>query len=385
MAQEVALEGGSVELRNCFDVDRTDDGISPRRLPAWTRAQIPDVFCDAMVRMSSGVRLAFVTDSPWLELEVMPTSFRTDGDPRRVHGFDLVIDGGAARTQETEGGNCFVIDFSTRAVTGFEPGEVLTLRWDDVAPNDGQQHEVEIWLPVAASVELRGLRAADGARVEAPPAHGRRRWVHYGSSISHCMEVVAPTQTWPATAARLGAVELTSLALAGQCHLDAFVARTIGDLAPDLISVKAGINVVNADSMRERAFVPALHGFIDTVRERCPSTPFLLVSPIVCPIAEDHPGPTPPTADRKFGVLDAPEEVRVGCLTLRRIRKLIEAAVAGRRGAGDEHLHYLDGLELFGAADAVDLPDDLHPNPAGYARIAERFAAFAFAPGGPFG
>jgi lysophospholipase L1-like esterase len=34
----------------------------------------------------------------------------------------------------------------------------------------------------------------------------------------------------------------------------------------------------------------------------------------------------------------------------------------------------VDGLELFGAADAGDLPDDLHPNPAGYRRMGERFA-----------
>ncbi|MYB39286.1 MAG: GDSL family lipase, partial [Gammaproteobacteria bacterium] len=36
--------------------------------------------------------------------------------------------------------------------------------------------------------------------------------------------------------------------------------------------------------------------------------------------------------------------------------------------------HYVDGLTLFGAADAGDLPDDLHPNPAGYIRMGGRFA-----------
>jgi hypothetical protein len=40
-------------------------------------------------------------------------------------------------------------------------------------------------------------------------------------------------------------------------------------------------------------------------------------------------------------------------------------------------------LELFGADDAGDLPDLLHPNAAGLARIGERFAAKAFGTDGP--
>jgi lysophospholipase L1-like esterase len=58
--------------------------------------------------------------------------------------------------------------------------------------------------------------------------------------------------------------------------------------------------------------------------------------------------------------------------------------VEGRRKAGDENLDYLDGLTLFGAADASDLPDDLHPNGAGYVRMGQRFHSAAFTNGGPF-
>lgn len=36
-----------------------------------------------------------------------------------------------------------------------------------------------------------------------PPPSARRRWVHHGSSISHCMEADQPTGTRPAVAARL--------------------------------------------------------------------------------------------------------------------------------------------------------------------------------------
>ena len=138
--------------------------------------------------------------------------------------------------------------------------------------------------------------------------------------------------------------------------------------------MKAGINIVNMDSMRERVFVPVLHGFLDTLREGKPDTPVAVISPIHCPSAETRPGPTIPNAEGRFVTVDGFEAHRVGCLTLTRIRELIAEAVETRRSAGDTALHYVDGLELFGPEDAGDLPDDLHPNPAGYVRMGERFA-----------
>jgi hypothetical protein len=153
------------------------------------------------------------------------------------------------------------------------------------------------------------------------------------------------------------------------------VARTIRDAPADVISLKTGINVVNMDSMRERVFGPALHGFLDTVREGKPEVPIILISPIFCPSAEAHPGPTVPDDDGKFITIKGHEEIRSGCMSVQRVREIVAEVVERRRGTGDDNLYYLDGLQLFGAADAADLPDDLHPNPAGYVRMGERFAA----------
>lgn len=66
-----------------------------------------------------------------------------------------------------------------------------------------------------------------------------------------------------------------------------------------------------------------------------------------------------------------------------RIRELISGAVAQRRASGDANLHYLDGLDLFGAGDVADMPDLLHPNRAGYRRMGERFHRSVFIDG-PF-
>lgn len=185
------------------------------------------------------------------------------------------------------------------------------------------------------------------------------------------MEADQPALTWPAVAARHAGVDLESLGFGGQCHLDQFVARTIRDSDADLISIKTGINIINMDSMRERIFKPALHGFLDTIRESKPDTPITLISPIYCPSAEDAPGPTIPDANGKFITLAGHDEIREGCMSLSRIRTLITELIGDR---DDPNLYYVNGLDLFGKEDASDLPDDLHPNPAGYVRMGERFA-----------
>ncbi len=359
---------GVVEAHGAMDYDERGGGLAPRRLPAWTRRQLPTPM-DAMVRMPSGVRLRFATDARRLAVEFLATAFVAPGRARRPVAFNLLARAQAQRAESTAG-NAIVLDPAQPGGFELRRGESDTLAFELPAG----RKVCELWLPHNAFVELRALHVDDAASLDAAPADGRPKWLHYGSSISHCMEAEEPLGTWPAVAARRAGVALQNLGFGGQCHLDQFVARTIRDCAADVVSIKVGINVVNMDSMRERVFAPALHGFLDTVREGKRATPIIVISPIYCPGAETRPGPTVPNAAGKFETVAGFDAYRVGCLTLVRIREILADAVARRRDAGDTNLHYVDGLTLFGAADAGDLPDDLHPNPAGYARMGERFA-----------
>ena len=51
---------------------------------------------------------------------------------------------------------------------------------------------VRLWLPHNALVELRTLVLEPQARLEPAAPESRRRWIHYGSSISHCLEAIEP-------------------------------------------------------------------------------------------------------------------------------------------------------------------------------------------------
>ena len=68
----------------------TQLGLSPRRLPDWTRMQVPQVM-DVIVRMPSGVRLRFNTDASRIGLEFLATNLVNPGKDRQPINFNLEI------------------------------------------------------------------------------------------------------------------------------------------------------------------------------------------------------------------------------------------------------------------------------------------------------
>ncbi len=360
-------------IRGAVELERTDRGLLPHRLPAWARAQTDDPQLHLVEVQPSGVRLALRTTATRLELDVLPTKRRYPGTPPRPDGsYDVLVDGELVEQLRASGGNVLDVDMMTGAST-FTAGEPTTLT---IALAAGVK-DVEVWLPHDEQTELVDLRA--DADVEPMPGD-RPRWVHHGSSISHGSNATHPTGTWPAVAARLAGLDLVNLGLGGSALLDPFVARTIRDAPADLISVKLGINLVNRDLLRRRALGPAVHGWLDTIRDGHPETPIRVVSPIHCEIHEAVPGPSAPDmaalAEGRmvFRAAGDPAAVAAGALTLEVVREVLAEVVEQR---ADPHLSYVDGLALYGADDAarLPLPDNLHPDPATHRLIGERFAA----------
>ena len=360
----------AVEWVGATDVVEELDGVRPVRVPPGSRYQL-DFRTAFVAEMCSGIRACFRTDSSSVELEVEPLRVQLDAtDPEPVR-FDLVVDGELADAAETGAGTVIAYDTDNLGDLSIENHGPATISFGGLPAG---MKSIEVWLPHTALLTVRRLTVAAGSTVE--PSAQPAAWIHYGSSISHCSAADRPTNIWPAVAARAGGnrLSLINLGFSGECHTDQFVARFIRDRDASLISLKLGIN--SLETFRERTFRSAVHGFLDTVRDGHPVTPVVVCSPIYSPDREAHLD----AADGQHH--SAASDPQVPPLTTRDCRTILAGVVSDRVSQGDEHLHYLDGLELFGSDDIEDLPDGLHPNAAGYMRMGERFAAKVLGPDG---
>jgi len=367
-------------IHGALEVEHTQNGVLLHRMPAWARAQCPDTQLTMAESQPAGVRIVFHTTSTTIELVTLPTKRVYGRFPPRPDGvYELMVDGRVVQRLVANGGNVLNIDMAT-ATSLVVPGEPQVLRFANLP---AERKTVEIWLPHDETTELVAL-GSDAPLVPVLET-GKKKWLHHGSSISQGSNAAHPTGCWPVGAAARAGVDLINLGFSGSALLDPFTARTLRDTAADLISVKLGINLVNTDLMRLRAFFPAVHGFLDTIREGHPSTPLLVISPVYCPIHETTPGPTLfVTAALSEGRLSfrasgEDKEVRQGKLSLAVIREQL-AMIVRQRQETDKFIHYLDGRELYGAADnaRLPLPDELHPDAETHLLMGERFSQFDF-------
>jgi hypothetical protein len=381
MTMTYAVEPATLKnaVLGAIELEDTTDGFSPRRLPTWTRAQQADRAIEWMSGQTSGVRLRLLTAAEALTLDCtftrnmstdlarpqFPVSLVAEVDGTPVDRVDL--DEGPVIVQHPDGG--------FHEIAGERSTVALALGGDGKTPR-----QVTIWLPQAAQTVIHEAHAT--APVMSAPAPTAPRWLHHGSSISHGMDAGGPLGPWPQAAARSLGLSVTNLGFGGQAVLDPFVARTIAAQPADVITLKLGINIVNGDTMRERTLVPAMHGFLDIIRETHPTTPLAVITPISCPELEDTPGPSRLSRPGYMVGTPRPMTVGDGTLTLGATRRAIRRVVDNRMGT-DRNLYLLDGRELLGENDASHLYDGVHPDQAGYSLMATRFAELVNTPGTP--
>lgn len=321
--------------------------VSLRRGPGWTAPwRLPHE--DAALylpegglgraAMPSGVRVTLRTDSASLVCRYQADPAPRLNGPEERARLDVLCDGRRAATVELE-----------------THGGDAEFRCDGLP---GQMATVELWLPFYHQFRLCGVSVDAGATVEREAPGRQPRWVHCGSSISQGRGAASPSRTWTALVARRAGWNLTSLALGAACCLQPMTARLMRDLPADLLTLCVGVNVQALGSHNRDALVSALVGFVRTVREGHPTTPFAVMSTITAPERERVPGPSG--------------------MTMRECRAHIRRAVALLRDHGDTRLHYLHGPEVFGPACTrlmlePEGSDRLHPAAAGHPVLASRF------------
>lgn len=318
-------------FEGAVSVEKGDGWFRPWRLPHEQRLLFPSPG-DALLNAAgcpSAVRLRFRTDSRRLALEVLPLA-QHSGDSVNSR-FDLTVDNTIVATSEVE------------------PGSEL-VAFENLPAGD---NIVELWLPPGVPVFVKRLLVDDGATcVEA--ADSRKRWVTYGSSLTHCVRANSAARVWPAIVARQCDLHVTSLGFGGQCHIDPMVAMAIRDLPADYISLKMGINVMGLGSLNIRTFAAAMLGFVRIVREKHPTTPIALVSAFCSTPRETQPN--------------------AAGMTLQIMREQTADVFERLVKNGDNNIVLCNGLNIVDAESLETYSSDAcHHNGDGIEEIAERW------------
>ena len=355
-------------IRGVSSIFVGERGLRFSRLPEWTYPQHSHAPVVAkMAERLSGVHLNLLTSATRIEV-----LYRSQRDANLADGFmagastiSVTTDNFEAHVSHTNGDlQVWNGDVVQETKLGEDSLAVFEL------PASAEPRRVQVWLPHNCPIELLDINA--DAPLEPDETETMPRWVHYGSSISHCEDADSPLGVWPVAAARELGFEIYNLGMGGCANLEQFSARTIRDLPADLISLKLGINVVNGANLTSRTFGPAAHGFIDTIRDKHATTPILVMSPVCCPAHENNPGPSEAGADGMVMGQEFSRHTWIGELTLCSIREIL-AELVEVRAKNDPNIFYLDGLQLFSEADAPTMPDGIHPEAAGYRVIAQNF------------
>lgn len=312
----------SLNWQGVISLQETAAWTMPWRTPHAEHVLFPEPLLERSA-MPAGVRISFSSDTTRVAGSIVPQN--------DVGKLELCCDG--------------------KRIDAIDLADKDTFAFEELA---SEMKLIELWLPQYGIFQLRNLEIDDSATLE-PFIDERPRWITYGSSITQCRLAASPTQTWPAIVARERGFNLTCLGYGGQCHLDAMVARMIRDRGADYISMCLGINIQGAASLGPRAFRPAIIGAVQIIREKHPDIPLVLMSPIYSPPREEKPN-------------------AVG-FHLPGMREEVQAAAAALQSHGDKQVHYVNGLDVFGADLAHLLPDDLHPDADGYRAMGQNFIA----------
>ena len=304
-------------------VEQRENSFIPWRIDI-DKAELFPFIKNEVAAECSGVRLMFYTDSENIMLKL---------DNENEYMTDLYVDGRLFKeyTVEDEFIEC----------TGLPKGLKL----------------IEFYLDQRHETKLERVYISKNSQIRKAHIH-QKRWIHYGSSISHSRAAARPSKTWTTIVSRKENLHLTNLGFDSECKCDPIIGKMISKLPADYITLKVGINLVDGD-LNTRSFKPAVIGLIESIRETHKNTPLAICSPIYTPLYDD---------------------IRGGSnFNLKEMREVLEEIVDIYRKYDDRNIYYCDGLKLFGEKESnTNMPDRLHPDADGQYIMADHFIKNVF-------
>lgn len=200
-----------------------------------------------------------------------------------------------------------------------------------------------IYLPDVVRARVTSVTCDVALRRVAPGP----RWIAYGDSITQGWSASDPGRTYVATVSRTLGLEPVNLGFSGSARGEVLVAEHIAAQEAAVITLAFGTNNWSRIPSGRLKIAGVLEDFITMIRSGHPTTPIVVLSPIVRPDAEQT-------------------RNAVGA-TLAELRRSIEDIVR-ELGASDNGLWLVPGLGIVNPANLVD---GVHPGDAGHASIAD--------------
>ncbi len=201
-----------------------------------------------------------------------------------------------------------------------------------------------IYLPEGMHPIIQSLTAVKG---EIAPAPQLPRWIAYGDWTTQGWTASGPSQGWAAIAARKAGLDLINFGYAGAARGEIVSAEHISAMQAAIITVAYGASCWTRVPYSVGMVTEGFRAFLDVVRQGHPTTPIVVVSPIVRPDAEEVPN-------------------RLGA-SMADIRHTIESITRERIVGGDTTLSLVAGEAMISEE---HLADGIHPGDEGHKRIA---------------
>ncbi|HLT61184.1 MAG TPA: SGNH/GDSL hydrolase family protein [Microlunatus sp.] len=301
------------------------------RLPRHAEGRVPEKVWE-LSRMASSLHSRFRTDATEIRARWrlgLPTLAMWHMPEVACSGLDLYGEDGTGVSRWV----------GSSGVSGFPVAEgVLAAGLDPVARRYtvyfglwNQLEEIEIGVPEGASFELE-------------PADPTPPVVYYGTSIVHGAAAARAGMSLPAQLGRRLARPVIGLGFSGNGKMERELAELVGEIDAALWIVDCLPNM-SPELVAERT-----EPFVETLRERRPDDPVLLV--------EDR-------TNAGSWARSTQREQHEGR------RSAYRAAYQRLVDRGDRNLHHLPGEVLLGA-DRDDTVDGSHPTDLGFSRMTDR-------------
>lgn len=291
------------------------------RLPAQANQKLP-IDTVRAARIPAGVHLAFTGAASAIELETWVGERTSVPAPTVPEAFVARVPGSPSTHTKVDSGVVRV-----------------TLPEHHVGT-------VRVYLPEAVEVRIDSIAAVDG---EITPAPRGPLLVAYGDSITQGWSVSEPGLAWPSLLGEELGLDVVNLGFAGSARGELLAADAVAGSDAAVVVVAWGTNAWSSLPTDEAQIAEQMRVFLTAVRQGMPTTPLIVVSPIVRPAAEATPN--------RFGATHAA------------LRDALETAVRRFR---DERITLVPGLDLV---PAELLADGLHPDDRGHARLATGLTA----------